>query len=474
MADSAARKLSKIFKGALARPLSPREKRAVQRDLRALLVWQTDLSVWRKPKDVVDALPYVAIYANGKLFGCFGAEEGAPGERLARAFLNALEDKRFGGLPDALRGEVSAEVSFVRRVTEIDPSRLESTFEPGTHGLGVVRAPGGGVVVLLPSVARDNGFKARGMLDALVRKARITNPLSERFFSFEVDHVVARLRAPRQRRETAADAAARWIARLVQPDGSVLFGLDARTGTALGRGEMHHARVAAAVQALDAHGGYAREVALTRDRLLRDAREALSGVPVIAWPDHPAKVAGTLAHLVRAGVDVKAPLLAMASSEDVAHVPWHAAQVATALGADAPEALVTACERDLVERPWAPWTVLAAVRRRVAGESLSRAVAALVDSIRKEAPHKGGVSRTEVPEIALTALTVEALRGVRQTGPVRSAIARGESFIRSWQIGGEDVPAAFDVDSASGAFLGSPISSGLRADVTGHALLALR
>jgi len=471
MADPAARKLSTLFEGELARPLSPAARRAVQKDLHALLVWQTDLSVWRKPRDVVDALPYVAIYARGKLFGCFGAEGGASGERLARAFLNALQDKRFGGLPDALRRELSAEVSFVRRVTEVDPSRIEASFEPGTHGLGVVRPRG--AVVLLPSVARDNGYKARGMLEAIVRKASLTTPLSERFFSFEVDRVVARLRAPRRRAETARDAAARWLARLVEPDGAMVFAVDARTGRAMPHGEMHHARVAAALQALDAHGGHGAKVTLARERLGRDAREALAGVPVTAWPDHPAKVAGTLAHLVRAGVDVKAELLAMASLEEVAHVPWHAAQVATALGRDAPGRLVAACERDLVERPWAPWTVLAAVRRRMSGESLSRAVAALVDSIRMDAPHRGGVSRTEVPEVALTALTVEALRGVRQTAKVRAAVARGEEFIRAWQVGHEDAPAAFDVDSAAGAFLGSPISSGLRADVTGHALLAL-
>jgi hypothetical protein len=472
MADSTARKLGALVRGDLRRPLSPAERRAVRRDLHALLVWQTDLDVWKKPKDVVDALPYVAIYARGKLFGCFGAEGGTPGERLGRAFLNALQDKRFGGLPDALRNDLSAEVSFVRRVTEVDPSRLESTFEPGTHGLGVVRP--GGVVVLLPSVARDNGWKARGMLEAIVQKARLTTPLAERFFSFEVDRVVARLHAPRVKKEKARDAAARWIAGLVQRDGSVVFAVDARTGAAIGPGEMHHARVAAAVQALDAHGGYPSEVTRAQARLAHDALEALSGVPVIAWPDHPAKVAGTLAHLVRAGVDVRGELLSMASSKDVAHVPWHAAQVATALGTDAPEELIAACERDLIERPWAPWTVLAATRRRVSGDALSRAVEALVDSIRKDAPHRGGVNRTEVPEVALTALTVEALRGVRQTGPVRAAVARGEEFIRSWQIDPEDAPAAFDLEKAAGAFMGSPISSRLRADVTGHALLVLR
>jgi hypothetical protein len=102
-----------------------------------------------------------------------------------------------------------------------------------------------------------------------------------------------------------------------------------------------------------------------------------------------------------------------------------------------------------------------------------RAVQALVASVRTTAPHRGGVAVTEVPEIALTALTVEALRGVRATREVRAAIARGEEFLRKWQIARERVPAAFDPEASVGAFVGSPISSGLRGDVTGHAYLAL-
>jgi AMMECR1 domain-containing protein len=473
MADPTARRLSKLFAGELRHALSAEERRAIKADLEALLVWQTDLAVWRKPKSSVDAQPYVALYGKGKLHGCFGADGGPPNERFARAFLNALEDKRFGLIPREVRPYLTAEVSYVRRVKEVDLRRLEASFELGRHGLGVSR-PQGMAVILLPNVARDNGFRARGMLEALVKKARLADPLAERFFSFETERIVARLGKRQPKRETAQDAAARWLARLVESDGSVLFGIEARTGAALRSGEMHHARVAAAIQALDAHGGYASKVGLARRKLARDAEEALAGARVEGWPEQPARVAGTLAHLVRAGVDVKNALLAMAASRELVQVPWHAAQVATALENEAPQALLDACVADLAAHPWAPWTVLALARRPYPGDALSRSVDALVASLRKDAPHRGGVSRSGVPETALTALTVEALRSVRVTGPVRAAIGRGEAFIRSWQVDPEGAPAAFDLEASSGAFLGSPISSGLRADVTGHALLALR
>ena len=208
-----------------------------------------------------------------------------------------------------------------------------------------------------------------------------------------------------------------------------------------------------------------------RKRLALDAAKALAGGAIEGWPVDPAKVAGTLAHLSRAGVDVKRSLLAMAESLEVVRVPWHAAQVATALGAEAPESLVRACIADLEVRPWAPWTVLALADRQ--GGVESRAVEALVASVRADPPHRGGVSMTPIPEVALTALTVEALRSVRPTQPVRAAIERGMAFVLAWQVTADRAPAAFAVDCSVGAFVGSPIASGLRADVTAHAYLAL-
>jgi hypothetical protein len=79
---------------------------------------------------------------------------------------------------------------------------------------------------------------------------------------------------------------------------------------------------------------------------------------------------------------------------------------------------------------------------------------------------------TAVAEVALTALTVEALRSVRSARAVRAAIARGVAFISAWQIAPDGTPEAFAAEASVGAFVGSPISSGLRVDVTAHAYLA--
>jgi AMMECR1 domain-containing protein len=466
----------RLFAGELRRALTVDDRRQVAKDLEDLLAWQTDLVRWRKPKSRVDAVPFVALYARGKLCGCFGAQGGEPGERLGRAFLRSLNDTRFGGIPEAARAELAAEVSYARNVTRIDAARLDATFEPGTHGLGV-RRDDGTTIVLLPSVARDNGYGTRAMLEALVRKAGLSAPV-ENLFTFEVERVV--VRSPvgdsrKMKRASPADAAAAWLARLVQTDGSILFAIDARSGSATRTGEMHHARTAAAVQALARHGRYPTLVSHARRRLLRDAQRALAGSDVDAWPGDLAKVAGTLAHLSRAGVDVKPALLAMAQNPDVVRVPWHAAQVATALGLEAPESLVRACVADLDVRPWAPWTVLAIANRQDPrfADALSRAVDALVASVRAEGPHRGGVNVTPIPEVALTALTIEALRSVRSTRAVRAAIGRGVAFVSAWQIAAGNAPAAFALEASVGAFVGSPISSGLRADVTAHAYLAL-
>jgi AMMECR1 len=474
MADTTARRLKEgegLLVGALRRPLGDAERRQVARDLLALLSWQRDLVRWRKPRSRVDALPYVALYARGKLLGCFGADGGEPGERLARAFLRSYDDTRFGGIPEAVRGELAAEVYWARDVTRLDPERIEATFEPGTHGLGVVRA--GAPVVLLPSVARDNGYGARAMLEALLRKARVEKPGEARFFTFEAESVVARLEARVPKKASPLDAAAAWLARLVQKDGSLVFAVDARSGAVARVGAMHHARVAAAVQALAAHGGYPKLVSRARKRLALDAARALSGGAVEAWPEDPAKVAGTLAHLARAGVDVKKPLLAMSERPEVVGVPWHAAQVATALGPDAPESLVRACVAALDAQPWAPWTVLALAASRDGDGGSESAVAALVASVRTDPPHRGGVNKTPIPEVALTSLTVEALRSARPGRAVRAAIERGVAFISACQVSADRVPAAFSPDASVGAFPGSPVSSGLRADVTAHAYLAM-
>jgi hypothetical protein len=484
MARPTARQLKgAIFPGELQTPLRPSTRRQIERDLGALLAWQRDLVRWTRPKSRVDAIPFVALYLNGRLCGCFGDDAADPGERLARAFLKALNDSRFGSVPERARSELAAEVGYARNVVPIVPAHVEATFEVGTHGLGV-RRDDGTPVVLLPSVARDNGYGPRGMLDALLRKAG-ASASGGNFFTFEVDRVVARcagrgarVAGPRQAatRVSTEDAAAAWMARLVQRDGSVLLAVDARTGLVTRTGEMHHARTAAAVEALALHGGYPVLVARARKRLERDAQRASSGMPIEAWPTDTAKVAGTLAHLARAGVEVTGMLTALARQPDVLRAPWHAAQVAAALGAAAPKPLVDACVASLDTQPWAPWTVLALARQtgNGIGDALSRSVNALVASVRAQPPHRGAVNATPIPEVALTALTVEALRRIRADAAARAAIARAVAFLSASQITPERAPAAFDLDVSTGAFVGSPISSTLRADVTAHAFVAIR
>ncbi len=78
---------------------------------------------------------------------------------------------------------------------------------------------------------------------------------------------------------------------------------------------------------------------------------------------------------------------------------------------------------------------------------------------------------TPVPEVALTALSIEAL--VRSGSATRAAVARGRDFLRSLQLVGHRLYGALDPALARGAFPTSPIADVLRGDVTGHALLAL-
>lgn len=455
--------------------LSDRQRQSVDAGLRGLLSWQRDLLTLRAPTNVPDATPFVALYAHGRLRGCFGSDEGAPGERLARAFLRALTDIRFGGIASAERASLVAEVSYVSNVRPRTFDRLMTDLEVGSHGVGLLSEQGA-PVVLLPSVARDGGLTSAQLLEALARKATLADAQQLRgrdTFLFETEVVVCRMGGPRVGARDACEQAAKWLSKLVSAEGEVLFAIDGRTGLSQKVGPMHHGRSAAVLQALARHGGYSREVDRGRRRLERDIREALAGRPPPGWPTDPFRVAGTLALAILAGANVEAELAHLArENADLGRVPWHAAQVVAALGGRAPSRLWRACVTSLEREPWAPWTVLAA-RARGDGAVIERAEAALIESIRKSAPHIGGVAvhaATGVPEIAITALTAEALAASPDRG-VRAAVARARAFLRRWQIT-ERGPGCAAVN-AFGAFPASPVSMLLRADMTGHALVAL-
>jgi hypothetical protein len=204
--------------------------------------------------------------------------------------------------------------------------------------------------------------------------------------------------------------------------------------------------------------------------LRREIAAGLAGRSVLGWPRHPAEVAGTLALSVLAGVDVQRELGAVAAHVAVRSNPWHAAQVVIVLGSAAPRGLWRACVADLERAPFAPWTHMAA--EKVAdGAVLGRTTRALCGSVRRADPYRGGVGPTSVPELALTAVVVEALATSR--GPaVARALRDARAFLRRWQLV-DPVAAAFDPELATGAFPLAPIAPLLRSDVTAHALRAL-
>jgi AMMECR1 domain-containing protein len=458
---------------ALTRALTGAQRDLVRHHVRALIAWQRTLQRWPPMVGAPDATPFVSIYADGVLRGCFGAHEGGPGERLTRAFLRALEDSRYGTVRSAERGRLTVVVSYVRATRVIDPERIEEQVEVGSDGIAVIRE-GHPPVVLLAHVARDLRANARELLARLARKAGLADWAGCTLFALRTEDIVVR---PGER--TASEAtcdgramAASWLARLVGGDGAVAFAIDARTRQRLRTGPMHHGRAAVAVRALRERGNHPRVTARARAWLASEITKGLRGDPVDGWPGEPAMLAGTVALAQMAGIDFRRELAEVAASAAVHASPWHGAQVVAALGRDAPESLWRACVEDLAVRSWAPWTVLAA-RARDDADVAYRASRALCASIRTEAPHAGGCGTTQVPETALTALVVEALDGLCDAD-ARAAVERARRFLRRAQLVRGSIPAPLDPGLANGAFPASPVVVDyLRCDVAGHALLAM-
>src|SRR5882757_8880782 len=90
----------------LGAPLSETARRSLCGSLAELLLWQRELRKWPGVAQAPDATPIVSLYARGALCGCAGVREGPPGERILRAFVQALGDGRFGGLPVEARAEL--------------------------------------------------------------------------------------------------------------------------------------------------------------------------------------------------------------------------------------------------------------------------------------------------------------------------------------------------------------------------------
>jgi hypothetical protein len=455
---------------ALPGPLAAEPRAAVRAALSGLLAWHTDLVRWPEFGELPDATPIVSLYLDGRLAGCSGTTEGDPRARLSRAFVQTLGDQRFGGMPENARARLVAQVSYPHSPRRLALDTAARDLEIGTHGLVLLAPNAHGS--LLPDVAREHGLGPEAFLDALAHKSGL--PRSEwpadGLFTFETTRVVARLGEPAPELGDPVEAAARWLAARVS-DSAVEFGFDAGTGEGIDHPPMLHGRVAILVRALFAQRA-ARGVAVRAKRWLeRELAHGLAGDRAVALPDTLPLLAGTLALASLAGVDCDARLTELARAPELRAHPWYAAEVVTALGRRAPDALFDACVAALDQDLFAPWT-LSAARARGDDAVIARAAAGLAACVRNAAPHLGGVG-PEIPEIARTAAVVEALAPVARTADEHAAVTRARAFLTRQQLSGADYAMTPDPAWVHGAFPVSPIVHFLQIDVTAHALLAL-
>jgi hypothetical protein len=456
---------------ALAGPLDLAEETLLAGALRDLLAWQVDLRRFPALVAAPDGLPIVSLYTDGRLVGCYGSDEGSPGERLARAFVQALGDARFGGVTKEARRRLTAQVSYLHSLRRASLEGATAALEVGTHGVAL-HMPSNSAM-LLPDVAIEHALGPSELLDALSTKAGVPRDAwpADALSTFETTSVVARLDDPAVEDADPVTSAARWLADRVRPDGSVEFGFDAATNEGVSAPPMYHGRVAILVRALFAQGTGRGAAVKARRVLEADLRRAAAGDLPPHFPTSRALAAGTFALASLAGLDCDDKLLELARAPELAREPWYAAQVVTALGRRADASLFRACLDDLARSAWAPWTLSAAVARGDA-EAIAMTKRALLSTIRETAPHSGGVGPS-VPEIARTAAAVEALRTCAETPSEHDAIRRARAFLFRQQLSCARYARARDPRRVDGAFPISPVRHFLQIDVTAHALLAV-
>lgn len=455
----------------LSRALTASQRRAIRQFCTRLLEFSDDLAVFpRPPAGLPSATPFVSVYARGVLRGCYGSNEG-----LARAALGALNDTRFGAIQKAERSALALEVTYLSTPRSVEVESLERELALGSDGICFTRKEG--PTLFLPSVARDEGLNAARLLEALERKAGVSiTKQSGRLQLFSARSVVVR-RTPEDTARTpntlaaARSEAAAWLEHRIARDGAVEFGCEPRWRTRHPGGPFLHARSAVVIAALAAHGRHGSATVRARDWLKTQIERAASGKHVPFFPERVSEVAGTLALARLAGLDTLGELLTLARERTVSDDFWHAAQVACALGPETPRALWKACVRHLENQPFAPWTALAA-RAVGDGQTLARVERALLDVIEARPPYVGAANVRSIPELALTAIAVEALAPSRDAR-ARAAVERGRAFLLAQQLRTGRIPAAFEPELARGAFPLSVVVPALRSDVTAHALLAL-
>jgi AMMECR1 domain-containing protein len=456
----------------LPRPLTEAHRHALRRTLSGLLAFQSRLDRFPRLGPAPNASAVVSLYAAGRLRGCAWTNDDEPRRRVARAFLSALADVRFGGIPESERASVTAQVSFPTAIRRVSFDAAPRLIAPGCHGVALATA-GQVPVLLVPEVAREHELDANGLLAALEQKSGVPSGAWPHggLFLFETERVVARSVGFREGSVDPTEAAVRFLAARVQSDGHVTFGFDPRGDSDVLLGPMHHGRAAVVLKALSAHPAGRPAARRAKTWLDRQIRDALAGRRVDGWPAERAAVAGTLALAKMAGIDVGRPLRGLAGDSDVHAAPWHAAQLAAALGRDAPAPLWGACVQSLDADPRAPWVAIAAAARED-WAVYERVAVALAASVREHGPHRGGVGSDSIPELALTAVTVEALAPARDAAIQRAArLAR--AFIERNQVAGDILPESVDPGRVHGGLPLTPVHLFMRSDVTAHAVLAL-
>lgn len=454
--------------GSLEQPLTFADRSFLHWQLKALLEWQRALQHFEAtppvPAALARALPIVSLSVGGQLRGCFAHGRGPAEQRLTRAFLAALADPRFPAITEGERARLVAQVAYPVRARRLDPELVAAQFAPGVHGLALVR--GDDCVLLVPDVAREQGLDAEQFVSVLERKAELDRSQwgGLKVFAFETERVVARCHEAACARDTPLRGALGWLARQVEADGEVRFGIDSNTGKAVTSGFLRHARAASVVQALALDPLHCEVTERARSWLRREVERACTGSAVADWPSALPQVAGTLALCVLSGLDVQSALLPLASAAELLTEPWHAGQVASALAGSAPSELWQACVKDLEQQPFAPWTAIAAHRR---GDSATfeRALRALRSNV-PTASELGFVA-----EPALAGLAIEAL-ALAADSETRALHAASSALLIRCQIWADSDPAPRSA-WVHGAFPLTRNNAFLRVDATAHAALAL-
>jgi len=457
-----------LLAGSLEQPLSSADRTFIRQELEGLLAWQRALGHFAPtpavPEALACAMPIVSLSVGGQPRGCFAYGRGPAEHRLTRAFLAALSDARFPAIDEAERARLVAQVAYPVRVRRLNAGSAVAQFAAGVHGLALKGA--GDLVLLVPDVAREQGLDEERFVCALEHKAELERKCWDALevFAFETERVVARCHEPARVREDPLTGALGWLAQQVDSDGRIRFGIDSNSGEAAFSGFLRHARSASLVHALALDARYFEISARARAWLRSEVERACAGDAVADWPSELPQVAGTLALCCLAGLEFQSALLPLASATELFAEPWHAAQVATALGASAPSKLWQVCVKDLERQAFAPWTAIAAHRR---GDSATfeRAVRALKDKVPRSSEFGF------VAEPALAGLAVEAL-ALASDPDARARHSESVALLQRCQLWADTDPSPSS-SWVHGAFPLARNQVFLRADATAHAALAL-